>query len=152
MTAKWKIEERPANISNTLKTNDSAKKRHWTMTYNVVAHPTKRSAKAKLINKNCERLRNFFPRSVAIVREFPTMIRKAITLIKSKSPRRDSTRWNPYWDQIPKDELKIWNLNSVSVARQTASLLDILWQVIICHIYINKKTEMQVLCMKTCCE
>ena len=50
------------------------------MTYSVVAHPAKRSAKAKLINKNCGRLRNFLLRSVAIVREFPTMIRKAITL------------------------------------------------------------------------
>ena len=80
MTAKWKMEERPANISNILKTNDSANKRYSSMTYIVVAHPTKRSAKAKLINKNCGRLRNFFLRSVAIVREFPTMIRKAITL------------------------------------------------------------------------
>ena len=29
------------------------------MTNNVVAHPTKRSAKAKLINKNCGRFPNF---------------------------------------------------------------------------------------------
>ena len=82
MTAKWKTEEfRLANIpwSNRLKANHSSNKRYSTMTYNVVAHPTKRSAKAKLINKKWGRLRNVFLRSVAMVRVFPTMIRKAIT-------------------------------------------------------------------------
>ena len=49
------------------------------MTYNVVAHPTKRSARAKPITKKWGRLRNFFLRSIAMVRVFPTMIRKAIT-------------------------------------------------------------------------
>ena len=52
----WKMEEKPANISNIIKTNDSGNKRYSSMTNNVVAHPTKRSAKAKLINKNCGRL------------------------------------------------------------------------------------------------
>ena len=54
MTAKWKTEEKPANISKRLKANDSVNKyeRHLMMTYSVVAHPAKRSAKAKLINKN----------------------------------------------------------------------------------------------------
>ena len=46
---------------------------------NIVANSTKRSAKAKLVNNKCGRLPNFFFRSVALVREFPTTIRKAIT-------------------------------------------------------------------------
>ena len=82
MIVKWKMEEKPANIPNILKTlaNHSANKRYSRMTYNAVAHRAKRSAKAKLINKNRGRLRNFVLRSVEIVRDFPTMIRKAITL------------------------------------------------------------------------
>ena len=82
MTAKWKMEERPVNISNILQAETSPNKKYEEKISkrNIVTNPIKRSAKAKLVNKKCGRLRNFFFRSVAMVREFPTMIRKAITL------------------------------------------------------------------------
>ena len=65
MTAKWKMEEKPANISNILKTNYRANKRSSSMT-------------GLTDQQKLWTLSKRFLRSVVMVRVFPTIIREAI--------------------------------------------------------------------------
>ena len=79
MTAKWKMEEKPANISNILKkTNDSANKPYTSMTYNIVT-PNQEISKGQTDQQKLWTFSKcFFFRGVVTVRVFPTIIRKAI--------------------------------------------------------------------------